>query len=335
MQKSKNSVFKNNESRALNLFEFGIFNTKINSAIMIEFQPGSGKELTVIVTDSGLGGLNIFAESIKYLRSIKGPEKINLVYYNSLPVEDGGYNLIEDYAKKVNTFEAAIGGMIRHYSPDIVLIACNTLSVVFRDTKYSDSKTPLFYGIVETGAELIEEKLRANPGSSVIIMGTPTTIRGNQHRESLLGRGIEAGNILSRSLPDVESVIQRNPASSEINCMLKEFLGSLTPAGDKVFGALCCTHYEFSEPKFEETFRKLFGESEILNPNGYMLEKVFGRIGDDTEGNTLVIPKVVSKTRLRLPELESLGSLLEIKEPGISAILKNYEHRPELFEPPV
>ena len=50
------------------------------------------KHLTVLVTDSGLGGMAIFAEIAARLKTASVFPKVSLIYYNAWPEQHRGYN---------------------------------------------------------------------------------------------------------------------------------------------------------------------------------------------------------------------------------------------------
>ena len=94
----------------------------------------------IIVTDSGLGGLSVASKIEKELREKNIPGKFEVIFYNSLPYSKFGYNLIKDVEDRVKLFDSALNGMVEHFSPNLIVLACNTLSVLFPKTKFSPEK---------------------------------------------------------------------------------------------------------------------------------------------------------------------------------------------------
>lgn len=73
--------------------------------------------------------------------------------------------------------------MEEKYVPDLILIACNTLSVVYPHTEFSKNTKTKVLGIVEFGVEQVLEELKKNPDYDVIITGTNTTIESRDHEK--------------------------------------------------------------------------------------------------------------------------------------------------------
>jgi hypothetical protein len=99
---------------------------------MIEETLTNKKEITILVTDSGLGGLSVAADVAARLPESGVFEKARIVFYNAL-FHNSGYNNLKTDAEKVRIFNAVLKAMNRRYHPDL-LIACNTLSVVYEKT---------------------------------------------------------------------------------------------------------------------------------------------------------------------------------------------------------
>ena len=65
-------------------------------------------EVTIAITDSGLGGLSILADAVERSKNWKGFKKINYIYYNALFSNQGGYNTLESHQEKVSIFDSAL-----------------------------------------------------------------------------------------------------------------------------------------------------------------------------------------------------------------------------------
>ena len=89
------------------------------------------ENLSLLVTDSGLGGLSICAGIVRRLVDSPRYKDFSVVYFNAWPMQDRGYNYLDDDAARVRVFGNALRAM-NTYRPDLILIACNTLSVIFQ-----------------------------------------------------------------------------------------------------------------------------------------------------------------------------------------------------------
>jgi glutamate racemase len=237
---------------------------------------------------------------------------------------------------KANVFNEALLNMEKKLSPDLILIACNTLSIVYPFTRFAtNSRTPVL-GIVEFGVELILSEMKKNYNSEVIILGTETTINSQVHEKKLIAMGIKGNRIISQSIPDLESEIQDSPESERvqelINIYLKEAHRKLNSSSVPIIIALCCTHYGFSLSVFYSTLKKLTNrEFVILNPNDMMINSMVLEEKHNYFLETKMTVKVVSRTVIDEIEKKSIGGIINFHAPLSSAALFNYEYNPELF----
>ena len=67
-------------------------------------------------------------------------------------------------------------------APDQVLIACNTLSIVYEHTAHREHPGIPVQGIVDTGVDLFDAALRDQPSAAIVLIGTRTTIDSGVHR---------------------------------------------------------------------------------------------------------------------------------------------------------
>jgi glutamate racemase len=294
------------------------------------------KKVTIAVTDSGLGGLSVTAEAVARLKEAGTFETADVIFYNALFSSEGGYNSLETRQEKVDIFQRALEGMEKRYRPDLILIACNTLSVLFEDTAFSRRTKVPVVGIIDAGVEMMAEGLRAVPGSSVIIFGTPTTISEGMHRRQLEKAGFAAGRIISQSCPELESFIEKDSGGAEtellIAAFVEEALQQLPSPRPPVFASLNCTHYGYSLPLWEAAFTGAgVKPAGILNPNSRMADFLFapGRAGRFPR--TAVTVRVVSMVAIDPGKIDSLGKRLARISLETAAALGAYEHVPGLF----
>ncbi len=88
-------------------------------------------EVTIVVTDSGLGGLSVVADLASRLPASGIVRSARIVFVNALLDDAIGYNDLRDEADKVRVFDAALAAMESRFRPDLILVACNTLSVFY------------------------------------------------------------------------------------------------------------------------------------------------------------------------------------------------------------
>ena len=59
-------------------------------------------EVTIVITDSGLGGLSILADAVERLKDWKSFQKVDFVFFNALFSSEGGYNTLKTHQEKVS-----------------------------------------------------------------------------------------------------------------------------------------------------------------------------------------------------------------------------------------
>ena len=303
----------------------------------------SNNRFKIIVTDSGLGGLNVAAKIEKGLRDKNIPGKFEVIFYNSLPYSKFGYNLIKDVEDRVKLFDSALNGMAEHFSPNLIVLACNTLSVLFPKTKFSYEKEIPVYGIIEPGIEILNKRLKENENSAAIILGTETTVFSNVHKNSLFKLGIEPERIINQPCHYLESEIQVDPEGAATKELIKRFSGSaINAAGkdfEKLYFALCCTHYQYST----NVFQSLISEAtdlpfEIVDPNVFLVKDVLELCNEDSKNDLKkndVRSRVVCKFKIPPNEIEILNPLLEMESIPFANAFRNYEFNEDLFVYPI
>jgi len=294
------------------------------------------RQVTIAVTDSGLGGLSIMAEAAARLKEAKIFEKADLVFFNALFSNESGYNSLRTRAEKIAVFNSALDSLEKNYRPDLVLIGCNTLSVLTRDTSFSKRAKIPVVGIVDAGVGMFLKALKTNPTASLILFGTETTIGEGEHKRKLMEAGIPEKRIIAQACPELAGYIENGYESDEtallIESYVEEALAKLADPNAPVYAGLVCTHYGYSlslwKKAFEERGRKLQG---ILNPNSRMLDFLF-ESGDRNRARTTEISaRVVSMVEIAENKRQSLGGWLSKVSSEVSAALAIYELRTDLF----
>lgn len=295
------------------------------------------EKVTILITDSGLGGLSVAAELEKGFHESHPFKEVELIFVNALASKDHLYNQMESTTEKVRVFNSALYGMSEQFRPDLILIACNTLSVIFDQTEFSKKAQIPVIGIIEFGVNLMKENLNKYPNDQLIIVGTPTTISQNSHKSMLMESGIPSKRIITQSCSMLESEIQTDPSSDMVATMIEMYadealskIDSVKTGGISV--GLCCTHYTYSAPLFKEVFSRLTErEVNILDPNLVMSIYLFENSNNIRFKNTSVTVRVVSQAELMLTDINAIAKMLKPVSPKYAYALKNYEWLKTLF----
>ena len=295
------------------------------------------KKITIVITDSGLGGMSVCAGIENKLNEVKAFEEINLIYFNSHAEKGAGYNSMPSTEVKARVFDSALKSMEEKYSPDLILIACNTLSVVYSYTQFAQvSKTPVL-GIVDFGVSMVLSELKNHKNADVIILGTPTTIKSGSHKQKLVDDGIKESQILNQACPNLESEIQDAPKSEKVKELIHLYLNEAVQKLDKnnepIITTLCCTHYGFSMDSFQTAFKDLTQrEAIILNPNELMIDSVIPKENWQTYPTSKISVSVVSRALINENEKQAISELIISYAPLSASALLNYEYNVNLFE---
>jgi glutamate racemase len=295
------------------------------------------RQVTIAVTDSGLGGLSIMAEAAARLKDAKIFEKADLVFFNALFSNESGYNSLKTRAEKIAVFDSALDSLEKNYRPDLILIGCNTLSVLYPETFFSKRTKIPVVGIVDAGVAMSRKALLANPAASLILFGTETTIGEGEHKRKLMEAGIPEKRIIAQACPELAAYIENGYHSDEtgllIESAVEEALAKLADPKVPIYAGLVCTHYGYSIPlwtkAFEERGQKLLG---LLSPNSQMLDFLFAPGDKNRVRTTEISARVVSMVEIAENKRKSLAGWLDKVSPEVAAALTKYELKPDLFK---
>ena len=293
------------------------------------------KALKVLVTDSGLGGLSVCGDLESKALAYKTFQSIEIIFCNALPEANYGYNNLATPRQKARVFSDALNGMVKRYDPDIVLIACNTLSVVYPDTAVSHTLKVPVIGIVDLGVDMIVEQLQQQPASSAVVFGTETTISAGAHRKGCIARGIDSARIVTQPCAELAAEIQTNPrgepAKNLIDLYVDEAVSHLPKDSNRIIAAMCCTHYGYCADMFSQAFAAAGKKVEVVNPNEKMADLLFAPGKEHRFAASSVSVKVVSRALLSPDETRAISALLEKNAPKTAAALRQYECKGDLF----
>ena len=295
------------------------------------------KSVTIAVTDSGLGGLSILAESLEKIKEQKLFSFVQFVFFNSLFSEEGGYNSLKTQKEKVLIFDSALKGLEEYCSPDLILIGCNTLSVLYDKTDFSRHTQIPVKGIIDSGIDLIAEKLKSRPQAQVILFATQTTVEEGTHKKGLIESGFLEERIITQSCPELVQYIERGPSSEETEMLIlaytDEALQSLNHPDNPIFVSFNCTHYGYSLDLWKKAFQDLGRTPEaFLNPNSRMTQFLLKPERRGRFKNSTVAVRVVSMVKIGKEQMTSIGQWLAELSPQTAEALENYEHRENLFK---
>ena len=275
----------------------------------------------ILITDSGVGGLSVVAYAERFVRTHGFSEPVRLTFANAAPANDYGYNSMPSRAAKIATFERFLRNVTQRFAPDMIYVACNTLSVLLPDVSIPAK------GIIETGVNLLLKEL--DPTSVAIIFGTQTTIDAGTYPRLLEARGIDGSRIVSQACPGLADTIsedrQGTKAESEIRRCVDAALAKMPRRDGRIVACLACTHYGYRKDFFAAA---LGSDATVINPN----ESAVGDLFDHGAGEHRHA-EVEFVTRYAIPQatIETLTWLLGGISPRTVAAMRSFVHIPDLF----
>lgn len=278
--------------------------------------------MRIVITDSGVGGVAVVAYAERFVRTRGFTEPVHLTFANAAPANDYGYNAMPSRAAKIETFDRFLRNVTERFAPDLIYVACNTLSVLLPDTRC----TVPVKGIIETGVELLLRQL--DEDATAILFGTQTTIDAGVYPRLLEGRGVEAARIVSQACPGLADTISEDregaKARAEIERWVETALAKMPRRDARVVACLACTHYGYRKEFFEAA---LGGDATVIDPNESAVGDLFERSGTSHDVDVGFV------TRYALPEatVETLTWLLRDISPRTVEAMQNFEHVPDLF----
>lgn len=275
--------------------------------------------MRILITDSGVGGVSVVAYAERFLRDRGFTEPVHLTFANAAPANDYGYNSMPSREAKIETFDRFLRNVTERYGPDMIYVACNTLSVLLPEVHPS---VPI-KGIVETGVALLLEELQRDPRSVAMIFGTQTTIDSGVYPRLLQERGIEASRIVSQACPGLADAISEDRnAAAEIEKWTSIAMEKMPSQDVPIVVCLACTHYGYRKDAFADALHSI-----VINPNEAAVGDIFDWIGASHE----VDVEFVTRYALPVTTVETLTRLLRDISPRTVEAMQHFQHVPDLF----
>jgi glutamate racemase len=289
--------------------------------------------LRIGITDSGVGGLSVCAELEARLRESPLQENIEIIYLNAAIEDDYAYNSMPDRQTKLLAFDHFLHSIHEKYQPDLLFIACNTLSVLYQDPYFDHHRHNSIKGIVDTGARQMLAAFERESDISFIVFATPTTIEEAVYGRRLRDDGVPASQLVEQACPGLPDAISNDGSGKLAQDLLKEFIPTalqrLNGKPGNIAAFLGCTHYGYQASQFEKALLPLVSKLRILNPNDAAADAILSSFNTVAGEGSL---KVRFITRYAIPEIviKSLSIYIGHKSPATLSALKNFILLPEL-----
>lgn len=295
-------------------------------------QLSSQQELTIIITDSGLGGVGIAAEVYRTFKETRPYRRARLIYFNALFDEQSGYNVLTSLPQKIAVFDTALHGMLR-FAPDVILLASNTLSVLYPQTVFAQAAHVPVIGLIDTGINQILQYVQNDQHATVIIFATPVTIADGVFRKRL-SQHLVAERIIEHACPGLEHAIGEGDRLTILR-LIQEYaeqaLQQIPADTSRLYASLNCTHFGYYQPKFEQALRQ-HGAADVtvINPNSAMA-RLFAPEDCCQYPHIELSIEFVSKVHFTPAGMASLIPLLQPISAEVAVAFQTYHYQPDLF----
>ena len=287
----------------------------------------------ILITDSGVGGLSVCAYAERHVRTHGFAEPVRLTFANAAPENDYGYNAMPSREAKLETFDRFLRNVTGRFAPDLIYVACNTLSVLLPDTPYFQHAAIPVKGIVETGAALLLRGLESDPRSVAMIFGTQTTIDAGAYPRLLEASGVDATRIVSQACPGLADTISEDREGTrtraEIEGWVNAAIARMHEKDRPVVACLACTHYGYRKDLFAAALAEAGMRATVVNPNERAVDDLFGTGGAASSREVEV--EFVTRYAITPATIEALTWFLSDISPRTVAAMQHFVHLPNLF----
>ncbi|MCK5845201.1 MAG: aspartate/glutamate racemase family protein [Victivallales bacterium] len=290
--------------------------------------------IKILVTDSGLGGLSVAAELFERIKSERCFEKAELIFFNCRPSDASGYDQLGNNDLRAKVFSDALYAMCERFEPDIIMIACNTLSAVYDMGDFSRLPPVPVIGIIEDGTAEIADLMNAKPNLRMALFGTPTTVSSGIHEKILVECGMAPERVYYQDCLSLPNAIDRGARSLEVEGMVETFMvEAAQKAGNAKFAAaLLCTHFGYSMPLFVEAAKRYGNFSgDFVNPNSAMVDSFLRKYEGGRCEKVDASIECFTHSTISSATREAMRPLISEISRDVAVALLNCVHSPDMF----
>lgn len=289
-----------------------------------------------MITDSGLGGLSVCAGLERSLKQRGLGDGIELLYVNATPDDRIGYNALKTQQERIALFDQFLKATSLRFCPDEIAIACNTLSVIYDDTDFSNITDINVKGIVRAGISLIDSHLKDRTDHKLIIFATETTTEAGTYPRLIAA---DAAEVSAQECPELAHAISNDASGRAARELLKvyveEGLEHFDSVPSDVLAFLGCTHYGYQAEVFKDMLVQQGCRCTILNPNDLLVEQLVSNMPVSSgPGGEPMSVKFVSRYQIPQGEIDSMEHYLEDAAPLTLNALRTHTVEPDLFVTP-
>lgn len=285
------------------------------------------------ITDSGVGGLSVCAELEARLSRSPLAQDLEILYLNAAIEDDYAYNSMPDRETRLRAFDRFLHSVRDKYQPDLLFIACNTLSVLYLDPCFDHHRLIPTRGVVDTGVREMLRAFEKQRDLSFIIFASPGTIEEGVYGNRLRAHGVPDQQLCEQACPGLPDAISNDGSGRLASQLLEKFVPAaiekLGGTPENVMAFLGCTHYGYQALQFELALQAVLPKVTVMNPNLKAVDTILASLDKQAGTGDLGIRFI---TRYAIPAvvIKSLSAYIGAKAPATLAALKNFTLEPEL-----
>lgn len=240
--------------------------------------------LSVAVLDSGYGGLGMFANIQNRLEH--GPfTSFTNAFMNVQTAPGKGLNNMPTLEAKAAYLDQQIRQVVGETAPDLVILACHTLGLIYPHTTYAKQAaeknlTPVL-DINHVSVEMMVRGMRDAPNAKMVMMATPTVAESGYFQSQLKGRKIDTQRLVSAPTNYLLESSQRDPSgvttSTLVNQKVDQVLQHVGDLSTPVLVALNCSQYALISGVIQNAFAARGVNATLINPQVELMNELFGQ----------------------------------------------------------
>jgi glutamate racemase len=294
----------------------------------------------IVITDSGLGGLSVAASLYERLKNDHNGNSVDITFVNALPETGRGYNTMPDTSSKVDVFNKVLYSIDQHFNPQLIGIACNTLSILADQTEFSKHHKNKILGIINCGIDAFLKYIKEQNPFYTIIFGTETTIKMDIHRQRLIRAGLPSDSVIPQICAKLASAIEYDPHGDETKSIIyksvREAARKIRKSDTHGYAYLACTHYGYVKSLFEKALNEEgFTNCEAFDPNQSMVKMIINLLNPASSEPKSDIANIqmniIARCTILEEEINSISQLISKYSPDTAKKLINYSIIPDLF----
>lgn len=227
------------------------------------------ENIRILITDSGVGGISV-ANDLYYFFQKNTYYKNVTIMFADCRNGNKGYNSIEDKKKKIQLFSEKMFQLDNILNPDIIFVACNTLSILLTQTNFFRCNQKPIIDICNVSLNLMTNVL--NQDNGLFILGTNTTIGQNFYKKNLIEMGYSSKNIVNQLCPNLARHIENsNNFTYYLQQNVKWLANRIKEKKPNHFNKYAisfnCTHYLYAMNYFRKQLHAIDENPLLICPN--------------------------------------------------------------------